>query len=79
MEKPSITVVGDDFGEGYDRACDHWEEWLPTEEEIEEILHVSGLDAFHDYDEMGKSGDHWNKFRRKLAKAIMKRLGGGDG
>jgi hypothetical protein len=71
MKKPKKIKYTGKIGEpdfssvaGYNQACDDWEKWLPSEEEIKHLaLGIYGVDV-----------DIHNHIR--LAKTISKRLGG---
>ncbi len=58
INKNSINYVA-----GYNQACEEWERFLPTQEEIEELLKNWNVTPILGY-------------RHKLAQAISKRLRG---
>lgn len=45
-----------------------------TEKELSNKLHIAGLDAFQNYAEWGKSSEHWDTFRLKIAKYLLENL-----
>ncbi len=38
MKKPKNMIASADYSEGYYDACDDWEELLPTEDELVQII-----------------------------------------
>lgn len=57
--------------EGYNEACDDFEKWLPSEEEIETFLEKYSFPIMTETDEYG---DNEKISREELAKAIKARL-----
>jgi len=82
MKKPEKKGhIGGDlekaWDNGYNQAIDDYEKFLPSEEEIVEILKNKGSYVAIDktmQQELGGFIKKWS--RRELAKAIHKRLGG---
>jgi len=47
---------------------------LLSVEEVAEELHNCSLDAWRNYESMGKSGDMWNEFRKQIARDLLERV-----
>ena len=59
---------------GYNSACDAWEKWLPSEEELRSIIEHLCLMADRGRDVQIKWPGGLKKFYSDLASAIHKRL-----
>ena len=47
---------------------------MKTADEVAELLHDCGLNAYQDYIGMGRSYDDWAEFRLAIAEELLKRV-----
>lgn len=65
---------GETIEDGITHKCSRQADVLLTPEQLADELHNVGLDAYVNFDYMGKSAALWNKFRLDLATSLLEKM-----